>query len=109
MAKKRNTKANKKWFTKPSFLVDERIRFILGISSSLFTIYLGIAFVSFFFTGGADQSKLDIQLLELLSDSGIRVENWTGKTGAFLSNLLINKGFGLAACSTLYILTVLSI
>ena len=107
MAKKRNTKANKKWFTKPSFLVDERIRFILGISSSLFTIYLGIAFVSFFFTGGADQSKLDIQLLELLSDSGIRVENWTGKTGAFLSNLLINKGFGLAACSTLYILTVL--
>ncbi len=109
MAKKRNTKANKKWFTKPSFLVDERIRFILGISSSLFTIYLGLAFVSFFFTGGADQSKLDIQLLELLSDSGIRVENWTGKTGAFLSNLLINKGFGLAACSTLYILTVLSI
>jgi len=109
MAKKRNTKANKKWFTKPSFLVDERIRFILGISSSLFTIYLGLAFVSFFFTGGADQSKLDIQLLELLSNSGIRVENWTGKTGAFLSNLLINKGFGLAACSTLYILTVLSI
>ena len=109
MAKKRNTKAKTKWFTKPSFLVDERIRFILGISSSLFTIYLGLAFVSFFFTGGADQSKLDIQLLELLSNSGIRVENWTGKTGAFLSNLLINKGFGLAACSVLYILTVLSI
>lgn len=109
MAKKRNTKAKKKWFTKPSFLVDERIRFILGISSSLFTIYLGLAFVSFFFTGGADQSKLDIQLLELLSNSGIRVENWTGKTGAFLSNLLINKGFGLAACSILYVLTILSI
>jgi S-DNA-T family DNA segregation ATPase FtsK/SpoIIIE len=109
MAKKRNTKVKKNWFTTPSFLVDERIRFILGISSSLFTIYLGLAFVSFFFTGGADQSKLDIQLLELLSNSGIRVENWTGKTGAFLSNLLINKGFGLAACSILYVLTVLSI
>ena len=109
MAKKRNTKVKKKWFTKPSFLVDERIRFILGISSSLFTIYLGLAFVSFFFTGGADQSKLDIQLLELLSNSGIRVENWTGKTGAFLSNLLINKGFGLAVCSILYVLTILSI
>jgi S-DNA-T family DNA segregation ATPase FtsK/SpoIIIE len=109
MAKKRNTKTKKKWFTTPPFLADERIRFILGISSSLFTIYLGLAFVSFFFTGGADQSKLDIQLLELLSDSVIRVENWTGKTGAFLSNLLINKGFGIAACSILYILTVLSI
>lgn len=109
MAKKKNTKTKKKWFTKPSFLSDERFRFILGISSSLFTIYLGLAFVSFFFTGGADQSKLDIRLLELLADSGIRVENWTGKTGAFLSNLLINKGFGIAACSILYILTVLSI
>ena len=109
MAKKKNIKIKKKWFTTPSFLEDERIRFILGISSSLFTIYLGLAFVSFFFTGGADQSKLDIHLLELLSNSGIRVENWTGKTGAFLSNLLINKGFGLAACSILYILTVLSI
>ena len=109
MAKKKNTKTKKKWFTKPSFLTDERFRFILGISASLFTIYLGLAFVSFFFTGGADQSKLDIRLLELLADSGIRVENWTGKTGAFLSNLLINKGFGIAACSILYILTVLSI
>ncbi|MGZ2368269.1 DNA translocase FtsK 4TM domain-containing protein [Ancylomarina sp. YFZ004] len=109
MAKKRNTKTKKKWLTTPPFLLDERIRFILGISSSLFTIYLGLAFVSFFFTGGADQSKLDIQLLELLSNSVIRVENWTGKTGAFLSNLLINKGFGIAACSILYILTVLSI
>ncbi|WP_372642994.1 DNA translocase FtsK 4TM domain-containing protein [Ancylomarina sp.] len=109
MAKKRNTKTKKKWFTTPAFLADERIRFILGISSSLFTIYLGLAFVSFFFTGGADQSKLDIQFLELLLDSVIRVENWTGKTGAFLSNLLINKGFGIAACSILYILTVLSI
>ncbi|RXQ94430.1 DNA translocase FtsK [Ancylomarina salipaludis] len=109
MAKKRNTKAKTIGFKKPSFLVDERIRFILGISSSLFTIYLGLAFVSFFFTGGADQSKLDIQLLDLLVNSGIRVENWTGKTGAFLSNLLINKGFGIAACSILYVLTVLSI
>lgn len=109
MAKKTNTKAKKKLFTAPSFLLDERLRFILGISCGLFTIYLGLAFVSFFFTGGADQSKLDIQLLELLSNSGIRVENWTGKTGAFLSNTLINKGFGLAACSILYILTVLSI
>jgi len=109
MAKKRNTKAKKNSFSTPSFLKDERVRFILGISSSLFTIYLGLAFVSFFFTGGADQSKLDIQLLELLFNSGIRVENWTGKTGAFLSNLLINKGFGIAACSILYILTVLSI
>lgn len=109
MAKKRNTKAKNKSISIPLFLKDERVRFILGISSSLFTIYLGLAFVSFFFTGGADQSKLDIRLFELLADSGVRVENWTGKTGAFLSNMFINKGFGIAAYSFLYILTVFSI
>jgi S-DNA-T family DNA segregation ATPase FtsK/SpoIIIE len=71
---------NKKSPTIVQVFKDERIRFLLGISFSLFTFYLGIAFLSFFFTGGADQSKLDIKLLELITDSQIRVENWTGKT-----------------------------
>lgn len=88
---------------------DERIRFIVGVSSVLLTIYLGLAFISFFFTGGADQSKLDIKWVELLLDSEIRVENWTGKTGAYLSNLLINKWFGLASLSSIYILSIIAL
>jgi len=111
MAKKRasNTKKSKKKFRKPKFLTDERTRFLIGIFLSLFTIYIGLAFSSFIFTGGADQSKLDIRWLELVSDSEIRVENWTGKTGAFLSNLFINKGFGIASYSFLYLMVVLSL
>lgn len=107
--KKSTTKSRRIFFSKPKFLTDERTRFLVGITLSLFTIYTSIAFVSFFFTGGADQSKLDIKWLELITNSEIRVENWTGKTGAHLSNLLINKGFGVASFSFLYVMTVLSL
>jgi len=111
MAKKRasNTKKSKKRFRKPKFLTDERTLFLIGIFLSLFTIYIGLAFSSFIFTGGADQSKLDIRWLELIGNSEIRVENWTGKTGAFLSNLFINKGFGIASYSFLYLMVILSL
>jgi S-DNA-T family DNA segregation ATPase FtsK/SpoIIIE len=91
------------------FLKDERVRFLLGITFSLLTIYLGIAFISFFFTGGADQSKLDIRWLDLILDSNNRVENWTGKTGAYFSNLFINKWFGIASISFLYVLVVVAL
>ncbi|WP_321282525.1 DNA translocase FtsK 4TM domain-containing protein [Marinifilum fragile] len=107
--KKSKPKSRRKIFSKPKFLSDERTRFILGVTLSLFTIYTSLAFVSFFFTGGADQSKLDIKWLELITDSEIRVENWTGKTGAYLSNLFINKGFGIASFSFLYVMVVLSL
>ncbi|MDQ2177222.1 DNA translocase FtsK [Marinifilum sp. D714] len=107
--KKSKSKSRRKIFSKPKFLNDERTRFILGVTLSLFTIYTCLAFVSFFFTGGADQSKLDIKWLELIADSEIRVENWTGKTGAYLSNLFINKGFGIASFSFLYVMVVLSL
>lgn len=105
---KLHTKKTKKTSFIPPLFKDERFRFILGLSLSLFTIYLALAFISFFFTGGADQSKLDLNWFNLMRDSSIRVENWTGKKGAFLANLLINKGFGIASFSFLYMLLILS-
>ncbi len=111
MAKKKitNNTKTKSRLSAPKFLKDERIKFLLGIALSLFTIYIGLAFVSFFFTGGADQSKLDIKWLELITNSEVRVENWTGKTGAYISNVVINKGFGIASFSFLYLLVVISL
>lgn len=111
MAKKKttNTKKSKKTFNKPDFLKDEKIIFLIRIFFPLLTVYLSLAFVSFFFTGGTDQSKLDIKWLELITNSDIRVENWTGKTGAYISNLFINKGFGIASFSFLYLMLILSL
>ncbi|WP_372752219.1 DNA translocase FtsK 4TM domain-containing protein [Labilibaculum sp.] len=107
--KKTNNSKAKSRFSAPKFFTDDRTKFLLGIALSLFTIYIGLAFASFFFTGGADQSKLDLKWLELITDSKIRVENWTGKTGAYISNLVINKGFGIASLSFLYLMVVLSL
>jgi S-DNA-T family DNA segregation ATPase FtsK/SpoIIIE len=107
--KKNSNPKTKSRFSIPKFFSDDRTRFLIGTTLSLFTIYVGLAFASFFFTGGADQSKLDIKWLELITNSEIRVENWTGKTGAYISNLVINKGFGIASLSLLYLLVILSL
>ena len=62
MAKKTTT--TKQNHTEPSwfaalktFFTNERTRFITGLIISILTIYVGLALISFFFTGAADQSK----------------------------------------------------
>ena len=79
------------------FFKDERGRFFLGGLLTLTTLYLTLAFLSFFFTGGNDQSKLSISMFELFKSADITVQNWTGKLGAYLANLFINEGVGIAA------------
>lgn len=62
----------------------------------LTAVYLLICLVSFFVTGGADQS-------EIAANPGIAsgvdnsIANWGGMFGARLSNLLINRWMGIAA------------
>lgn len=51
-----------------------------------------IAFLSFFFTGKADQSTLT----EIASRE-VKAENWLNKVGAWISDLFITRGFGIAS------------
>lgn len=63
------------------FFTNERTRFITGLVIAIITIYIGLALISFFFTGGADQSKIEnVPLTDLLTNRG-SVENWTGVRG----------------------------
>ena len=80
-----------------SALYNETASFIVGLVSVLFSVYLLLAFVSFFFTGAADQSILDSgNVGDLVSvDNGVR--NYAGSRGAQLANYLINDCFGLAS------------
>lgn len=85
-----------------AFFENERTRFISGLVILLLTIYAGLALVSFFFTGGADQSRVEnVGLEELLANRGA-VENWAGVRGAFLSDLLMNRWFGISSFMILF-------
>lgn len=88
--------------TLKAFFTNERTRFITGLILSILTIYVGLALISFFFTGGADQSKIEnVPLSDLLINRGA-VENWTGVRGAFLADLLMNRWFGISSFMILF-------
>ena len=87
-----------------AFFTSERTRFISGLILSVLTIYLALALLSFFFTGASDQSKVEnLGIRDMLSNHG-SVENWTGVRGACISDLLMNRWFGVSSFMILYFL-----
>lgn len=109
MAKRNNSRQDNgvrvgKWAAFKEFIASERTHFIIGLILSILTIYIGLSLISFFFTGAADQSKIEnVVLSDLLSNKG-SVENWTGVRGAVLSDLLLNRWFGVSSFIILYFL-----
>ncbi|MDL2222114.1 DNA translocase FtsK [Parabacteroides sp. OttesenSCG-928-N08] len=105
MAKKANnttkkpsqTEENKEPGILKRFYQSEQTRFITGLILSFFVIYTGLALVSFFFTGAADQSKIENVALSKLVASKVSVDNWTGVRGAYLADLLMNRLFGISS------------
>lgn len=107
LKRKKPVKSNRK--KKPAkvyFFKNEKFRFILGVLVLLISAYLLIAFISFLFYGAVDQSKLDLRWSELVFNSDIKVANKAGKTGAYLSDLIINRGFGIASFLFIYLLVI---
>lgn len=83
-------------------LGNERTQFISGLAISILTVYIGLSILSFFFTGATDQSKIDnISGLELLRNQG-QVSNWAGVWGAFISEYMINRWFGISSLAILF-------
>jgi S-DNA-T family DNA segregation ATPase FtsK/SpoIIIE len=81
--------------------MDTRLRFSLGVLFLLLSFYTFLAMAGFFFTGGIDQSLVDTPAMERTVAS-----NPTGKLGALLSDLLINRGFGIASLIFCYLLFI---
>ncbi|MDR0429566.1 MAG: DNA translocase FtsK [Tannerellaceae bacterium] len=107
MAKKSNNTRKKSqedsiWILLENFFTNERTRFITGLIIFIITIYAGLALVSFFFAGAADQSKIEnLPLGDLVANKGT-VNNWTGVRGAYLANLLMNQWFGISSFMILF-------
>lgn len=98
--KKRTTKR------KTPFFRNEKFLFIFGIFLLLISAYLLISFVSFIFNGAEDQSILDSGWRKFLFDSNIDVKNNGMKVGALLSEVFMNRGFGIAAFGFVYMLAL---
>jgi ftsK/spoIIIE family cell division protein len=89
-----------------SFLKNETIHFVLGLVLVIFSVYLLLAFSSFFFTGAADQSIIDSGNPHDLSIVNNHVKNYAGSRGAQLASYLINDCFGVSSFFILIFLAV---
>lgn len=90
MAKKKtkNTKTTRKKF---SFSLTKQQKILLGSFLFLLGLALVFSFVSYFFTGQADQSHIGI------IDRKLPTKNWLNIFGANVGHFFIYKGFGIAS------------
>ena len=112
MAKKKSDKEKDTESKVPStnkftaFFKNETIHFVIGLVLVIFSVYLLLAFSSFFFTGAADQSIIDSGNPHDLSTVNNHVKNYAGSRGAQLASYLINDCFGISSWFMLVFLAV---
>jgi S-DNA-T family DNA segregation ATPase FtsK/SpoIIIE len=90
-----------------AFFKDERFTVTIGIVFIAFSILLSLSFTSYLFTWKSDQSVLNLPVSKLFFDASVQVENWVGKIGAVLSNIMIHNWFGLASFSFILIFIII--
>ena len=84
----------------------ETVQFVIGLVLVIFSVYLLLAFSSFFFTGAADQSIIDGGSAQELISTNNGVKNYAGSRGAQLASYLINDCFGVSSFLILVFLAV---
>lgn len=70
----------------------KQYRMLFGFVLVLTSIAFLVSFISFFLHGQTDQSAVDA-----LTNRSESAQNWLGKFGAYLADLFIYRGFGVAA------------
>ena len=86
------------------FFENQNVQFVLGMICIAFAIYLASSFLSFFSTGGSDQSVVE----EVAAAAGDAAGNTSGKGGAVVAHYFINRCFGWASVLLLPLLVVVS-
>ncbi|OIQ18030.1 MAG: cell division protein FtsK [Flavobacterium sp. MedPE-SWcel] len=77
---------------KKKLVLSRRQKVLAGMLFFLFAIALLLSFVSYFLYGEYDQSELTA-----FTERSEVVHNWLGKFGAFLADLFLYHGFGIAS------------
>jgi S-DNA-T family DNA segregation ATPase FtsK/SpoIIIE len=70
----------------------KQYRVLAGFLLVILSIAFLVSFISFFIHGQADQSAVDS-----IANRNEPVQNWLGKFGAYLADLFIYRGFGVAS------------
>ena len=89
---KQKTEKEPRFQKAKAFLNNRQTHTVFGLFLVLFSVFLVIAFFSFFFSWQADQSTLS-----QFTDKTVETKNLLGKIGAKLSHFFIYDGFGIAA------------
>ncbi len=79
------------------FFRDPRFHLALGFFLLITSLFLLTAFISYLFTGKADQSVVEGLGDAALIESGRETDNWLGLYGAVTSHYFIFKWFGISA------------
>lgn len=79
------------------FFKDPRFILALGFFLLITSLYLFTAFLSYLFTGKADQSVIQALWDTNIVESGKEADNWLGLYGAITSHFLIWKWLGISA------------
>jgi len=80
-----------------AFLRDKRWGLSFGIFLMMAAVFLFLAFLSYLFSGQADQSLVVDPSAGPLTTKASEVENWLGYSGALLSQYFIFRWFGIGA------------
>ena len=92
MAKKEVSNTTENKLSNSIFKTSRGQKFIVGVLFVIIALILLLSFISYYISGNNDQS----QITEL-GNRNVMVENWLGKIGAWLSNIFLHKGFGIAS------------
>ncbi len=104
MAKK-NTVEEPGFFKRTiQFFKDSNTKFVFGIIIAAVAVFLSFSFLSFFSSGGADQSEIDVA-----TQAVSEVKNSTGRSGAVMASYLVNNCFGWASLLIIPLFIVLAL
>src|SRR5258708_13396559 len=95
--KEKKSKSGKKSTLGFSFFKDPRLILALGFFFIIVSLFLLTAFISYVFTGKADQSVIEGLSDTSLVDSGKDASNWLGLYGAVTSHYMIFRWMGISA------------
>lgn len=94
---KKDKSAKKSFSFRIKFFQDRRFQLTIGFFLLVVSLFLLIAFISYLFTGKADQSVVESVQEVGLFQSGLEVDNWMKLSGAMASHYFIFEWFGIAS------------